>query len=74
MSPTGPRNRALRCPQRPAVDARGMNTPDDPSLYGPSPTPHPNRPGNRGMVKCQQEEQRFRAHSLTFAQLRSAID
>ncbi len=25
--------------------------PTDPSLYSPSPTPHPNRPGTRGMVK-----------------------
>ena len=50
MSPTGSRNRALRCPQRPATTAGGINTPDDPSLCGPSPTPHPNRPGNRGMV------------------------
>jgi hypothetical protein len=38
MNQNCPRNRALSCPQRPAIDAGGMNTPDDPSLYGPSPT------------------------------------
>jgi hypothetical protein len=48
MNPTRPRRRALTSPQRPAIGAGGMNTPDDPSLCGPSPTPHPNRPGNRG--------------------------
>jgi hypothetical protein len=50
MSPTGTRDRALSCLQRPATTAGGINTPDDPNLCGPSPTPHPNRPGNRGMV------------------------
>ena len=38
MSPTGSRNRARRCLQRPATTAGGINTPDDPSLCGPSPT------------------------------------
>jgi hypothetical protein len=50
MNPLGPRNQALRSPQRPATTAGGIEVPDDPNLCGPSPAPHPNRPGKRGKV------------------------
>jgi hypothetical protein len=40
MSRIGLRNRAPRCPQRPATTTGGINTPDDPSLCGPSTRPH----------------------------------
>ena len=58
MSPTRPRNRALRCPQRPATAADDIHTPDDPSRYGSSPRPHANRPGKRGTVTVAKSQLR----------------
>ena len=42
------RKEALRCSQRPASPAGGMNTPDDPSLCGTSTVPTPDPSGKPG--------------------------
>ena len=50
MSRIGSRKPGPPMPSEPRNHRGWYQTPDAPNLCGPSPTTHPNRPGNRGML------------------------